>query len=148
MGAAPTWMKQFLTRLRQAQLTINLAKSEFGLACITYLGHVVDKGGIKPIHAKVEAIMNFPIPTSKNQLMRFLGMVGFYSKLCKNFAMVAEPLTRFLQKKCNFDQYWPCLTLRYLLLHMWMQVVWGWELFSCRRMFMIRTPNLLFLKKV
>ena len=80
-------------RLRQAQLTVNLAKSEFGQACVTYLGHVVGRGGIKPIHAKVEAIMNFPRPSSKNQLMSFLGMVGFYRKFCKNFAVVAEPLT-------------------------------------------------------
>ena len=70
-------MTQFLTPLRQAQLTVNLAKSEFGQAYITYLGHVVGKGGIKPIQAKVEAILNFPTPTSKGQLMRFLGMVGF-----------------------------------------------------------------------
>ena len=83
-------MKQFLTHLRQAQVTINLAKSEFGQACVTYLGHVVGKGGVKPIH--------FPTPKSKSQLMRFLGMVGFYRKFCKNFAVVAEPLTRLLQK--------------------------------------------------
>ena len=66
-------MKQFLTHLRQAQLTVNLAKSDFGKACVTYLGHVVGKGGIKP---RVEAIANFPMPTSKHQLMRFL----FYHK--------------------------------------------------------------------
>ena len=95
-------MRQFLTRLRQAQLTVNLAKSEFGQACITYLGHVVGKGGIKPIQAKVEAIGNFSTPTSKGQLKRFLGMVGFYCKFCKNFAVVAEPLTRLLQKRHKF----------------------------------------------
>ena len=97
-------MKQFLTRLRQAQLTVNLAKSEFGQACITYLGHVVGKGGVKSIHAKVDAILNFPTPKSKSQLMRFLGMVGFYQKFCKNFAVVAEPLTRLLQKKHSFTR--------------------------------------------
>ena len=95
-------MKQFLIRLRQAQLAVNLAKSDFGKACVTYLGHVVGKGGIKPVQAKVEAITNFPMPTIKNQLMRFLGMVGFYRKVCKNFAVVAEPLTKLLQKKNSF----------------------------------------------
>ena len=62
---------QFLARLRQAQLTVNSTKSEFGQACIMYLGHVVGKGGIKPIEAKVEAIMNFPTPASKSQLNFF-----------------------------------------------------------------------------
>jgi len=53
-------MKQFLTRLRQAQLMINLAKSQ---ACVMYLGHVVGKGGVKPIQAKIDVITNFPTPT-------------------------------------------------------------------------------------
>jgi len=35
-------------RIAEAQLTVNLAKSEFGQACVTYLGHIVRKGGIKP----------------------------------------------------------------------------------------------------
>jgi len=34
-------LKAFLICLRQAHLTVNLAKSEFGQACVTYLGHVV-----------------------------------------------------------------------------------------------------------
>jgi len=66
------------------------------------LGHVVGRGGIKPVEAKVEAIMNFPTSMSKSQLMRFLGMVGFYWKFCKNFAVVAEPLTKLLQKRHKF----------------------------------------------
>ena len=86
-------VKAFLTRLRQARLTVNLSKSEFGKACVTYLGYVVGQGKIRPINAKVEAIVSFPVPTNKNQLMRFLGMVGYYRKFCKNFAIVAESLT-------------------------------------------------------
>ena len=95
-------VKAFLTSLRQAQLTVNLAKCEFGQACVTYLGHVVGRGEIRPIHAKVDAIVNFPVPTNKSQLMRFLGMVGYYRKFCNNFAVVAEPLTRLLQKKQTY----------------------------------------------
>ena len=30
-------------------------------------------------------------------------MVGYYRKFCKNFAVVAEPLTRLLQKKQTFN---------------------------------------------
>ena len=95
-------VKAFLTSLRHAQLTVNLAKCEFGQACVTYLGHVVGRGEIRPIHAKVDAIVNFPVPTNKSQLMRFLGMVGYYRKFCNNFAVVAEPLTRLLQKKQTY----------------------------------------------
>ena len=58
---------------------------------------------VRPINAKVEAIVSFPVLTNKNQLMRFLRMVGYYRKFCKNFAVVAEPLTRLLQKKQTFN---------------------------------------------
>ena len=50
---------------------MNLVKSEFACGTVTYLGHVVGKGEVKPINGKVEAVCRFP-------LMRFLGMVGFY----------------------------------------------------------------------
>ena len=68
-----------LSHLREAQLTVNLAKSVFGQACVTYLGYIVGQGQIKPVGDKVEAVTNFPVPNSKSQLMRFLGMDGYYS---------------------------------------------------------------------
>ena len=34
--------------------------------------------------------------------MRFLGMVGYYRKFCKNFSSVCEPLTRLLGKDREF----------------------------------------------
>ena len=31
--------------------------------------------------------------------MRFLGMAGYYSKLCNDFSVIAEPLTNLLYDK-------------------------------------------------
>ena len=31
----------------------------------------------KPVEAKVEAISDFPVPTCKRRMMRFLGMAGY-----------------------------------------------------------------------
>jgi len=89
-------------RLSEANLTINLAKSEFGCAHLTYLGHVVGQGRVRPVHAKVEAVANFPTPEDKKQLMRFLGMAGYYRKFCPNFSAIAEPLTSILSKRVPF----------------------------------------------
>ena len=83
-------------------LTINLSKSEFGQGQVTYLGHVVGQCEVKPVSAKVEAIGNFPRPESRKQLMRFLGMAGYYRRFCPNFAAVAKPLTELLSKKVKF----------------------------------------------
>ena len=60
-------------------MTINLKfKSEFCHATLTFLGHVVGQGQVKPVEAKVKAISDFLVPTCKRQLMRFLGMAGYY----------------------------------------------------------------------
>ena len=87
-----------LLRLMEAKLMVNLGKSEFGCAHIVFLGHMVGQGQIQPVNAKVKTVMNFPIPANKRELMRFLGMTGYYRKFCKNFSSVAAPLTDLLKK--------------------------------------------------
>ena len=52
--------------------------------------------------AKVEAIHQYPVPRDKRDIMRFLGMAGYYRKFCHNFATIAAPLTELLQKKQKF----------------------------------------------
>lgn len=95
-------IRQLFTRLAQANLTINLAKCEFAKATVTYLGKVVGQGLMRPIHAKVLAIDAFPQPTSKKELMRFLGMIGYYRGFCQNFSSIVTPLTDLLKKSKPF----------------------------------------------
>ena len=95
-------IRTFFDRLSDAKLTVNLAKSEFCHANLTFLGHIVGQGQVKPVEAKVEAISDFPVPTSKRQLMRFLGMAGYYRKFCNNFSAIAEPPTNLLGKKAKY----------------------------------------------
>ena len=93
---------KFFDRLSKAKLTVNLAKTEFCHATVTFLGHLVGQGQVKPLEAKVNAISEFPVPKCKRQLMRFLGMAGYYRKFCKNFSGIAEPLTNLLKKSTKF----------------------------------------------
>jgi hypothetical protein len=96
-------IRALFDRLTDAKLTVNLAKSEFCHATLTFLGHVVGQGQVKPIDAKVKAISDFPVPDCKRQLMRFLGMAGYYRKFCSNFSVIAEPLTNLLKKGVPFS---------------------------------------------
>lgn len=63
---------------------------------------VMKLGKAKPVQAKISVILNFPRPTSKKQLMRFLGMAGYYRKFCPNFSTITEPLTTLLKKNVRF----------------------------------------------
>ena len=50
----------------------------------------------------MKAISDFPVPTRKGQLMRFLGMAGYYRKSCDNFSVIADPLTNLHSKRTKF----------------------------------------------
>ena len=64
--------------LRKAGLVVNLQKCQFAQSEVEYLGHIVGHGMVTPRDAKVTAIKDFPLPGSKRDVMRFLGMSGFY----------------------------------------------------------------------
>ena len=49
-------------KLNDAKLPVNLCKCEFGKATVTFLGHVEEKGNVKPLVAKVKAICESPVP--------------------------------------------------------------------------------------
>ena len=95
-------IKRFFQIMREAKLTINLMKSEFGKATVKYLGHIVGQGQVRPLDAKIQTIVKYPIPTSRKELARFLGMAGYYRNFCLNFSDIAAPLTNLLSKRVKF----------------------------------------------
>ena len=102
-GAHLGIIRALFHRLSDAHLTINLAKCEFARATVTYLGKVVGQGQVRPIRAKTLAIDRYPSAMSKKELMRFLGMVGFYRSFCPNFSSVVAPLTDLLKSSVKFN---------------------------------------------
>ena len=95
-------IERFFQIMREAKLTINLMKSEFGKATVKYLGNIVGQGQVRPLDAKIQTIVKYPIPTSRKELARFLGMAGYYRNFCLNFSEIAAPLTNLLSKKVKF----------------------------------------------
>ncbi|XP_027894500.1 uncharacterized protein LOC114157600 [Xiphophorus couchianus] len=95
-------VRKLFERLAEAHLTINLSKCEFAKATVTYLGKVVGQGTVRPVEAKVTSILQYPVPTTKKELKRFLGLVGYYRSFCKNFFTVVSPLTDLLKDKVKY----------------------------------------------
>ena len=89
-------------RLVEASLTLNLAKCEFGKATVTYLGKQVGHGQVRPVDAKITAVLSYPAPTTRRELRRFLGMTGYYRCFCKNFSVVVAPLTKLCSPAVPF----------------------------------------------
>ena len=86
--------KYLFVRLSDEKLTVNLAKSELGHANVTFLGHIIGQGQVKPIYAKVEAISKFPVPSCKTDATSWYGWI-----LQTN--VIAEPLTNLLKRALN-----------------------------------------------
>ena len=102
------YLRDLFGRLSKAGLVVNLTKCEFAKATVTYLGHEIGQGRVAPRSAKVQAIVDFPSPSSKKELLRFLGMCGFYRKFVRNFSEVVAPLTDLLKKRVKFDWSGAC----------------------------------------
>nr|VZI46136.1 unnamed protein product [Spirometra erinaceieuropaei] len=83
-------------RLDKFGVVINPSKCVVGVPSLEFLGHQVDSEGLRPLPSKVETVRNFPPPTSKRQLQRFLGMVNFYRRFLPNCADLMLPLTNML----------------------------------------------------
>ena len=66
---------------------------------LTYLGKVVGQGHVRPVYAKVSAIKEFPVPTTKKEL-RFLGLVGYYR--CLSQFLDSGGFTDLLKAKSKF----------------------------------------------
>ena len=83
-------LRSLFIQVKEANLTVNLMKSEFCHAKVIFLGHVVGLGQVAPVSTKVEAVCRFPVPSDKRELMRFFGMAGYYHKFCPSFSTVTE----------------------------------------------------------
>lgn len=98
-------LKTVASRLRKANLTINVEKSKFVMREIRYLGYIVGHGELKTDPGKVEAISSFPTPTNIRQVRRFLGMAGWYMRFIRDYSGIAAPITDLIGKKGKFE--WP-----------------------------------------
>ena len=90
-----------LDTLSKYNLKINLCKCAFFQQEVPFLGHIISKEGVRPVHDKVESIRNFPRPRTPKDVNSFLGLVGYYRKFIKDFAKISRPLDN-LRKTDHF----------------------------------------------
>ena len=62
------------------------------------LGHVVLRKGLEVDKAKIKVIQNLTLPATLRYLWSFLGNVGFYRRLIRDFDKVSKLLTTLLLK--------------------------------------------------
>jgi len=96
-------VKLILTALRERNFYAKLSKCKFLVEEIEFLGHVITKDGVKTDPRKTEALKALPIPTSAQEVRRFLGMSGYYRKFVPNYAEKTNHLRMLIRKNAVFN---------------------------------------------
>lgn len=98
-------VKTIFKLLRQHQLFVKFKKCEFGKHELEYLGHIISADGVKVDQSKIQAMLDWPRPTTVTELRAFLGLTGYYRKFVHNYGIIARALTNLLKKgKFQWDE--------------------------------------------
>ncbi|EGD73249.1 hypothetical protein PTSG_12229 [Salpingoeca rosetta] len=85
-------LRRVFQRLRDERLALKPKKCEFLKPSLLFLGHVLSCHGISVDPDKVDAVMKLAKPSSKTELLSFLGTVNYYRRFLRNMEDIAAPL--------------------------------------------------------
>ena len=93
-----------LERCRQRNLKLNIKKLKFKQAEVQFMGHLLTREGTKPDKTKVDGIVSMPEPKDKKSVQRYLGMLNYLNKFCKNLSEHCKPLRDYVHDKENWSE--------------------------------------------
>ena len=73
-------VRQVFQRLLENRLFVKAEKCVFSSPSVEFLSHVLEEGRVRADPKKVRAVEEWPRPTDRTQLRRFLGFANFYRR--------------------------------------------------------------------
>ena len=89
--------------LKGRDMYAKFSKCEFWIVSVALLGHIVFGDGIRVDTYKIEAVQNWPRPTSPTNIRIFLGLDGYYRRFVEGFSSISSPLKKLTQKMIKFQ---------------------------------------------
>lgn len=93
------WLIKMLEQVQSVSGTLNAEMYELGKMSLKFLGHCIDKDGVRADLDKTAAICQMSPPRSLSDLHRFMGMVNQMRKFSPNIAEISKPLRELLSIK-------------------------------------------------
>ncbi|KAL0183658.1 hypothetical protein M9458_019354, partial [Cirrhinus mrigala] len=106
-------VRKVLSKLREFHLFLMAEKCTFHQSHTQFLGYHIDASGVSMDNSKIEAIVNWPAPSTVKELQRFLGFSNFYRRFINNFSILVSPLTSLLKGKPRTLTWTPEATLAF-----------------------------------
>ena len=100
-------VKWVLDVLRRHGLFANLKKCQFHKDEVRFLGYIVSPQGVKMEDEQIEAVKNWPKPTSVRDIQVFIGFANFYRRFIRGFSRIAAPLTSMLKTTGSSEESAP-----------------------------------------
>ena len=92
-------LKMVLDRLESHDLRVKKSKCSFKQKSVEYLGHKLDKDGIRPTEKKFDCIQKAPPPRNINELRSYLGILNYYHRFINNLSTELAPLYLLLRNE-------------------------------------------------
>ena len=95
-------LDRVFTRLGETQFVLNPSKCQFMKTQLRYLGFILDKHGVRPDISKIQAVKDFPTPTSVKDVRAFLGFANYYRRHIPHMSELTAPLVHLTRKDVEF----------------------------------------------
>ena len=80
-------LEAVLRRLREIGLKLKPKKCTLVKSNCNYLGHMVGRGEVRPLEAKVETVKNYTKPIKKRDMRAFLWLSNYYRQFMPGYSL-------------------------------------------------------------
>jgi len=90
-------------RVREANLKLKPSKCRLLQSAVSFLGHVVSSAGVSMDPAKINDVVEWPVPQRLRDVRAFVGLCAYYRRFMRNFSVIAAPLFELTRKGRMFS---------------------------------------------
>ena len=95
---------QVLETCRFENLTLNKNKCHISQTTVKFIGHELKNNVLAPSRYRIQSVLDMPMPTTKEEIQRFIGFATYLSKCCPRLYDATKSVLDVLKKNLLF--YW------------------------------------------